>query len=80
MIHLTILSSYTGSIKWFIEDQAFSPSYDLAPISPFPVSKLSVLSLFLSLPVSPVEFTDGRGGGGGAESYDGEKAWFSINQ
>jgi len=31
--------------------------------------------------VSPVELTDerGGGGGGGAKSYDGEKAWLSIN-
>jgi hypothetical protein len=46
------------SIEKFIEDQAFSPSYDLAP--------------------------DGRGGWGGGgrqlgESYDGKKAWSSMN-
>ncbi len=29
--------------------------------------------------VSPVELTEGGGGGGGAGSYDGEKAWSSIN-
>jgi hypothetical protein len=32
--------------------------------------------------VSPVDLTDGRGGGGvrrGAESYDRKKAWPSIN-
>jgi hypothetical protein len=31
--------------------------------------------------VAPVEITDGRweGCGGGAKSYDGEKAWSSIN-
>jgi hypothetical protein len=52
----------------------FSIPYALAP-SPSPVSKLS---LFLSLPVSPVELTDGREGVG-AKSYDGEKAWSSIN-
>ncbi len=28
---------------------------------------------------SPVELTDGRRGGGGVKSYDGEKAWSSIN-
>jgi hypothetical protein len=43
-----------------------------------PPSPFSKLSLFLSL---PVELTDGRGGGGGwgAKSYDGKKAWSSIN-
>jgi hypothetical protein len=30
----------TDSIELFIEDEAFSPSYDLAPSPPFPVSKL----------------------------------------
>ncbi len=43
--------------------------------SPSPVSKLS-------LPVSPVELTDGSAlgeDGGGAKSCDGEKAWSSIN-
>jgi hypothetical protein len=29
--------------------------------------------------VPPVELTDGRGGGGGAKPYDGEKALSSIN-
>jgi hypothetical protein len=55
--------------------------FDLAPRTLLP-SLVSKLSLFLSLPcVSPVELTDGRGGkgGGGAKSYDGEKAWSSIN-
>ncbi len=49
------------STERFIEDQAFLRSSDSAP-DPSPVSKLS---LFLSLPVSPVELTDGGGGGGG---------------
>ncbi len=34
--------------------------------------------------MSPVELTDvrveGEGGGGGAKSYDGEKAWSYINR
>ncbi len=49
------------------------------PSSPFPFSKLS---LFLSLPVCPVEYTDGSGGrrgGRGAKSYDRKKACPSIN-
>jgi hypothetical protein len=37
------------SIAWFIEDQAFPLSYDLAP--PLPPSPVFKLSLFLSLPV-----------------------------
>ncbi len=40
------------SIEWFMEDQAFSPSFDLAHSpSPQPPSPISKLSLFLSLPV-----------------------------
>jgi hypothetical protein len=37
---------------YFIEDRAFSPSYDLAPSPPPSPSTVSKLSLFLSLPVS----------------------------
>jgi hypothetical protein len=61
------------SIEWLIEDQAFSP-----PSHPLPSA--SCLS-FQSSCVSPVELTyvRGGGGGGGAKSYDGEKAWSSIN-
>jgi hypothetical protein len=44
-----------GSIQWFIEDQAFLRSYDLAPLPLLP-SPISKMSLFLSLPVC-------RGGG-----------------
>ncbi len=36
------------SIEWFIEDQAFLPSYDFAP--PFPRKSVSCLS-FLNIPV-----------------------------
>jgi hypothetical protein len=57
-----------------VEDQASRTSYDLVP-SPTPSSPVSKLSLFLSLTVPPVE---GKGGGG-AESYDCEKVWSSIN-
>ncbi len=55
--------SEPGSIERFIEDQAFSPSYDLAlPPTP-PISKLS---LFLSLPVCRrSSFLTGEGGGDG---------------
>ncbi len=50
---------------WFIEDQPFSPSYDLSPPpAPFP-SPVSKLSLFLSLPVCrrSVYWREGRGVG-----------------
>jgi hypothetical protein len=51
-----------------------APSYPASPV------KMTVVSLSLSTCASPVELTDGRGGGsgGGAKSYDGEKAWSSI--
>jgi hypothetical protein len=47
-------------------------------------SRQQVISLsHSSYYVSTVELTDGRGGGasvgGGAKSYDGKKAWSSIN-
>ncbi len=57
------LWSSSESIEWFIEDQAF----------------LQVVSFSQSSCVSPVELTDGRGGGRGTKSYDLEKAWPSIN-
>jgi hypothetical protein len=61
-----------------IEGRSFLPSYELAPPPPPPPS---AISLFVSFPVSPVELNDGwKGGGGvGAKSYDGEKAWSLIN-
>jgi hypothetical protein len=39
------------NFEWFIENQVFSPSYDLAPPPPPPPSPDSKLSLLLSLPV-----------------------------
>jgi hypothetical protein len=67
------------SIERFIEGLAFLPSYDLAPPPPpFPVSKLSLLySLPVCRPSSLLTKERGRGGGG-AKSYDSEKAWSSI--
>ncbi len=60
------------SIEWFIEDKDFSPSYDLAsPHYPPPVSKFLSFLVFLCVAV--------RGVGGGAKTYNGEEAWFSIN-
>jgi hypothetical protein len=50
------------SIKLFIEDQAFSLSYDLAPPPPFPVSKSYP---FLSFTVCRWSSLLTGGGGGG---------------
>ncbi len=69
--------------EWFIEDQAFSSSYDFGsyppPPPPSPVIKLS---LFLSLPVcrrsSLQTGKGGRRGWRGAKLHDDEKAWSSI--
>ncbi len=70
------------SIKWFTEDQAFSPSYDVAPRpppSPSPVSNIDRRH------TGRLRMRDklltGEGGRGWGEAYpdDGEKAWFSIN-
>jgi hypothetical protein len=68
----------TESIDRCVEDQAFSPSDDLAPPHPLlpPSSRQQVVALYLSSYVSPFELTDGRGGG--AKSCDGEKAWSSC--
>jgi hypothetical protein len=55
-----------------INDQAFSPSYDLA------LSREQVFSL-LSLPVCRRSSLLTRESGGGAKSYDADKAWSSIN-
>ncbi len=57
------LDLYPESMEWFIEDLAFSPSYDLAP----PVCRRSSL------------LTRERVGVGGVKPYDGEKAWSFIN-
>ncbi len=70
------------SIEWLKENQAISTSYDLAPpplLPPSPVSK----------PTGDIQEDRerettcwrerGEGAWGGAKSYDGEKAWSSIN-
>jgi hypothetical protein len=69
------------SIEWFIKDQAFSPSYDLAPpTTPLPLSLEKAGSLSQFSCMSSVELTDGRGRRvAGAKTYEGEKAWSSIN-
>ncbi len=59
-----------------IYDQAFSLSNELASPFSFSVGKFSH---FLSLPVCRrSSLLTGEGGGGGAKSYDSEKAWSSI--
>ncbi len=85
--HSNTAALFTESIAWFIEAQAFLRSYDSASRPPrCPPSREQVVSLSQSSCVPPVEFTEGpsrvRGrerGGWGAKSYDGEKAWPSIN-
>jgi hypothetical protein len=54
------------NIEWFVEDKAFSPSYELYPPHPLPYP-VSTLSLFLSLPVRRRSslLTGGGGGAGG---------------
>ncbi len=49
--------------------------------SPLPLSRPQMIYLSQSFCVSPVQLTDGRGGGDvrGAESYDRKKPWSSIN-
>ncbi len=57
-------------------------AYDSAPRrKPLPHLSRQSFSLYQSSCVSPVEFTDMKEGqdGRGAKSYDGEKAWSSIN-
>ncbi len=56
------------SEELFTEDQAVSPSYDLAPL-PLLFCQKDVSISYYSY-VSPAELTDGRG----AKSCDGEKA------
>jgi hypothetical protein len=63
---------------------SLSRRYDLAPPPPPPPLSVSKFSLFFSLPICPLSsLLTGEGGlkgvGGGAISYDGEKAWSSIN-
>ncbi len=59
-----MFQSSAESIERFMEDQAFSTSYDLAPPPPPPLLSASCLSF--SYCVSPFELNDGiRHGGGG---------------
>ncbi len=61
------------NVHCILEYQAFSPSYDLAPLlSLAPLSRQQVVPLSQS----PVRRWVGEWEG--AKSYDGEKAWSSI--
>ncbi len=63
---------YAERIEWFIEDQAFSPSYDLTP-SPPPPPLMSVSSIGGTQEDRERETTcwrEGGGGGAGAKSYE----------
>ncbi len=59
------LISHPGRIEWFIEGQAFLRSYKLAPPPPILPYIIKIVSLSQFSCVSPVELTDGRGGGRG---------------
>ncbi len=71
------------SSEWFIEDEAFSPSCYLAPLLPSPTpSHQKARPAAHRKTEKERQLADGRereGGlsGGGAKSYDGEKAWSS---
>ncbi len=79
----SMLPLATGSTEWFKEDQTFSLSYDLAPPSTpshlSPVSKLDRRHTGRLRKRDNLLTGEGGWGGGGAKSYDGEKAWSSIN-
>jgi hypothetical protein len=62
------------SMLGFMEDQAFSQSYDLTP----PLSCLQPVSFSQYSRVSTAELTDGRGWGR-SRIIRLEKAWFSVN-
>ncbi len=72
------LNTYLCSkiIEWFIENQAFSPSYDLAPPPPPPPPLLPSLSSIGERQTDWDHLLGGVGCGGGAKSYDGEKPDF----
>jgi hypothetical protein len=79
----TPLFQYPESMELFIEDPAFSPSYDLDPPPPSPFTLTSISSTDVTHRKTEKErqIADERGGRGwgGDKSYDGEKSWSSIN-
>ncbi len=69
----------TKSIEWgSIDDKSFSTSYDSAPHPPLPLSFQKVACLSFSVFLCVAGRGRGWGVGGGAKSYDDEKAWSSI--
>ncbi len=81
MVFHSSLTIRPENIEWFVEDQAFSPSYDSAPPHPLPppLPSASCLSFSVFL-CGGREYTGWRGGAGGAtKSYDGKKAWSFKN-
>ncbi len=67
------------NIESFIEYKAFSLSYDLTSPHPLPPPLMSVIST-RDIQEEDNLLTGEEGEvGGGAESYDGENAWSSIN-
>jgi hypothetical protein len=73
----------TEIIGWFTEDQAFSTSYDLAPLPspPHPLPSVSSTG-YTKEDWKKRQLADGRGGkrvGEGAWSHDVKKVWSSIN-
>ncbi len=68
------------SIEWFIGPSFFAGSFDSDTRPPrHPLSHQQLFSISQSSCVSPVQLTEGRAGGWGAESYDRKKAEHSIN-
>ncbi len=84
--HLSAKSSHREkkiqeSIVWFIEDQTFSPSYDLAPFPPpIPSASWLYFSVFLCGAVRTYTYRERRMGWARSQIlYDGENAWSSIS-
>ncbi len=77
---LRIILEVPECVEWFIEYQAFSSSYDLAPhLSCHPLlPSASCLSLPVFLCVADLAYWQERGGGG-VKLSDDEKAWSSSN-
>jgi hypothetical protein len=70
-----------ASFERFIEDQAFSGSYDLAPYPPPPPPISKFDRLHTGRLINRVNLLPGKGGRRGregAESYNCKKAWSSI--
>ncbi len=70
---------YPENIKRFMEDQAFSLSYDLAPNHPLlpPPGQQARPATHTRDKLLPREVGEN---GWGTKTYDGEKAWSSLNR